>query len=234
MEALVEVREDIEDLEEQFAELRAAMVRQIEQHAALIPDCIGGDHLPAPVMAAMAGVPRHRFVPVDMQPFAYFDTPLPIGFDKTISQPFIVALMTDLLDIGPTDRVLEVGTGLGYQAAVLGRLAGRVFSIEIIEALAEGARRRLRECGVRNVRVMVGDGSRGLPEYGPYDRILVCAAPQLIPPALLAQLAPGGRMVIPAGADGAQQLLFVVRDEKGHLSTREILPVRFSALVTGG
>ena len=228
------VREDTDDLEEQFAELRAAMVRQIERHAAMTAAQTGRGRPGAPVMAAMAGVPRHRFVPVEMQPFAYFDTPLPIGFDKTISQPFIVALMTELLDVQPYHRVLEVGTGLGYQAAVLARLAAEVYSIDIVEPLAEGARRRLREAGVRNVQVMVGDGAGGVPQYGPYERILVAAAPDMLPPGLLSQLAPGGRMVVPAGLEESQQLLLVTRDERGHLATEEILPVRFSALVSAG
>jgi len=230
----VNAQEEVEDLEEQFAELRAAMVRQIERHATLAAPSVGRDALRGEVMEVMAGVPRHRFVPVELQPFAYFDTPLPIGFDKTISQPYIVALMTDLLEVRRTHRVLEVGTGLGYQAAVLGRLAGEVISVEIIEALADRARQRLHEMKVSNVHVLVGDGSGGVPQFGPYDRILVAAAPQLVPPALLAQLASGGRMVIPAGLDDAQQLLLIERDGSGHLSTSEVLPVRFSSLVTGG
>ena len=228
------VREDTDDLEEQFAELRAAMVRQIERHAVMTAAQTGRDCPAGRVMAAMASVPRHRFVPVEMQPFAYFDTPLPIGFDKTISQPFIVALMTELLDVQPHHRVLEVGTGLGYQAAVLSRLAAEVHSIEIVEPLADGARRRLREAGIRNVQVMVGDGSGGVPELGPYERILVAAAPDMLPAGLLSQLAPGGRMVVPAGLDESQQLLLVTRDAGGHYASREILPVRFSALVSGG
>ena len=228
------VREDGEDLEEQFAELRAAMLRQVERHAAMVAPALGRAALDAGVMAALSAVPRHHFVPVEMQPFAYFDTPLPIGFDKTISQPFIVALMTDLLQVQPQHRVLDVGTGLGYQAAVLSRLAGEGDSVDIIEPLAESARRRLREEGAHNVRVVVGDGSNGLPQHGPYERILVAAAPDIIPAGLLAQLAPGGRMVIPAGLDDSQQLLLVTRDRDGHLRTEEILPVRFSALVSGG
>ena len=234
MEIQVDAGEELEDLEVPFDELRAAMVRQIARHAALVPECIERGGLGERVMTTMASVPRHHFVPVEMQPCAYFDTPLPIGFDKTISQPFIVALMSDLLDVRPAHRVLEVGTGLGYQAAVLSRLAGRVVSVEIIEGLADGARRRLREYGARNVEVLVGDGSRGVAEHAPFDRILVAAAPELIPPALLAQLATGGRMVIPAGTEDAQQLLLVTRDGHGHLETREILPVRFSPLVVGG
>ena len=182
----------------------------------------------------MERVPRHEFVPAELRAFAYVDSPLPIGFDKTISQPFIVALMTDALDLRPDDKVLEVGTGLGYQAAVLAELAGKVYSIEIIEELARSAQRRLDESGVENVEVVVGDGSRGWFEHAPFDKVLVAAAPDLIPTALLSQLKAGGRMIIPAGLDDAQKLIEVDKSPGGRLRTRELLAVRFSALASGG
>ena len=181
----------------------------------------------------MGKVPRHEFVPAELRAFAYVDSPLPIGFDKTISQPFIVALMTDVLDLQPDDKVLEVGTGLGYQAAVLAELAGQVYSIELIEELAQSAKRRLAERGIDNVEVAVGDGSRGWPRHAPFDKVLVAAAPDLIPTALLGQLGPGGRMIIPAGLEDAQKLIEVEKSPGGQLSTRDLLAVRFSALTIG-
>ena len=217
-----------------FDALRSAMVDAIVMHARTAGPETGRPALSRVVLDVMAEMPRHEFVPSEMRAFAYFDTPLPIGFGKTISQPYIVALMTDLLDVRPSDRVLDVGTGLGYQAAVLSRLATRVYSVEIIEELASSAARRLSEQGCDNVEVRTGDGSTGWAEHAPFDRILVAAAPDLIPPALLAQLAPGGRMTIPAGLDGAQTLMLVTRDESGSLATEDILPVRFSELVVSG
>jgi protein-L-isoaspartate(D-aspartate) O-methyltransferase len=182
------------------------------------------------VMEALAQVPRHAFVPIEMQPFAYDDSPLPIGCGKTISQPFIVAVMTDLLDLRPTDIVLEIGTGLGYQTAVLAQLAQRIYSVERIEALAVQARRRLALLGYANIEIRVGNGCAGWTDHAPFDKIIVTAAPELIPVALLDQLVPGGKMVIPAGLRDAQQLLRVDKDAGGSLSTREILPVCFSLL----
>ncbi len=218
----------------EFESLRGAMVDAIVAHALTAGPETGRPELARAVLDVMAEMPRHEFVPSEMRAFAYFDTPLPIGFGKTISQPYIVALMTDLLDVRPGDRVLDVGTGLGYQAAVLSRLASRVYSVEIIEELASSAARRLSEQGCDNVEVRAGDGSTGWAEHAPFDRILVAAAPDLIPPALLAQLAPGGRMTIPAGLDGAQTLMLVTRDESGSLATEDILSVRFSELVVSG
>ena len=210
------------------------MVDAIVMHARTAGPETGRPALSRVVLDVMAEMPRHEFVPSEMRAFAYFDTPLPIGFGKTISQPYIVALMTDLLDVRPSDRVLDVGTGLGYQAAVLSRLASRVYSVEIIEELASSAARRLSEQGCDNVEVRAGDGSTGWAEHAPFDRILVAAAPELIPPALLAQLAPGGRMTIPAGLDGAQTLMLVTRDKSGSLATEDVLSVRFSELVVSG
>ena len=181
-------------------------------------------------LGVLAKVPRHAFVRLELQPLAYADTPLPSGYGKTISQPFIVALMTDLLDLQPSDIVLEIGTGLGYQTAVLAELATRVYSIELIEELAADARRRLARQGYSNVEVRSGDGRAGWPEHAPFDKIIVTAAPDLVPPSLLYQLKPGGKMVLPAGLPDSQQLLLVEKDSDDRLSTREILAVRFSLL----
>lgn len=214
----------------QFAELRREMVEQIARHAQLAARETGKAVLSDTVMEVMNAVPRHEFVPVEMRAYAYCDSPLPIGYDKTISQPFIVALMTDLLDLRAEDRVLDVGTGLGYQAAILAKLVERVYTVEILEELSEGARRRIAEQGSINVEFLVGDGSNGWSEHAPFDKILVAAAPDLIPTPLLSQLKPGGKMVIPAGIEDAQQLMLVEKNEKGQLNVQEILPVRFSSL----
>jgi len=214
----------------QYAELRREMVEQVARHAQLAGHETGKAVLSEKVMDVMLSVPRHEFVPVELRAFAYTDSPLPIGYDKTISQPFIVALMTDLLDLQAEDRILEVGTGLGYQASILAKLVERVYSMEILDELADGASRRLTEQGAINVEVRVGDGSKGWPEHAPFDKILVAAAPDLIPTSLLSQLKPGGKMVIPAGIENAQQLMLVEKNKKGQLSVEEILPVRFSSL----
>ena len=216
--------------EQQAAALRQHMVLEIAAQTVLAGERIGKYNLDARVMEAMGKVPRHEFVPVEMQPYAYLNRPLPIGFDKTISQPFIVALMTDMLEIQKEDVVLEIGTGLGYQAAVLAELAHKVYSVEIIEALAQQAVKRLSRAGYTNVEVKVANGSQGLPEHAPYDKVVVTAAPDLIPPSLINQLKPGGRMMIPAGLSDDQQLILVEKNANGRLSTREILPVRFSQL----
>lgn len=217
---------------DQFVTLRQQMVDQIALHARLVADRTERNEITERVMAIMGQVPRHEFVPVELRQFAYLDTPLPIGYEKTISQPFIVALMTDLLELEPGDRVLEIGTGLGYQAAVLAGLAGQVYSIELIEELARGAQRRLKELGLDNIELKTGDGSVGWAEHAPYDKILVAAAPELVPTSLLNQLKSGGRMVVPAGIEDAQQLMVVTKSAQGQLTMKEILPVRFSALTT--
>ena len=216
--------------EQQAAELRQHMVLEIAAQTVLAGERIGKYNLDARVMEVMGKVPRHEFVPVEIQPYAYLNRPLPIGYDKTISQPFIVALMTDMLEIRKEDVVLEIGTGLGYQAAVLAELAHKVYSVEIIEALAQQAAKRLSRSGYTNVEIKVANGSHGLPEHAPYDKVMVTAAPDLIPPALINQLKPGGRMMIPAGLSDNQQLILVEKSANGRLSTREILPVRFSQL----
>ena len=213
-----------------FARLRQSMVAEIAVHTIYASARIGKAALSRRVLEAMETVPRHVFVPVELQPYAYANTPLPIGFDKTISQPFIVALMTDMLDLQPTDTVLEVGTGLGYQATVAAKLARKVYSVEVIEELSQQAHARLTKLGIANVELRIGNGCLGWAEHAPFDKIIVTAAPDLIPPALLAQLKPGGRMAIPAGLPDAQQLLLVVKDADGMVTTKEILPVRFSQL----
>ena len=178
------------------------------------------------VLAAMRKVPRHRFVEAAQRDHAYEDHPLPIGGSQTISQPYIVALMTELLDLRPGARVLEIGTGSGYQSAVLGELAAQVYSIEILPDLARQAEETLKSLGYSNVTVRAGDGYRGWPEHAPFDGIIVTAAPERIPEPLLQQLAPGGRMVIPVG--GFFQELKVFRKEPdGRTTEKDIIPVRF-------
>ena len=220
-----------EQEEIELAQLRLGMVSLIAAYVQLSGEQIRREKLDDRVMAAMRRVPRHDYVPLEMRPFAYADGPLPIGCGKTVSQPFMVALMTDLLELGEDDRVLEIGTGLGYHAAVRAELASEVYSVEIIEELAEQARRRLEEAGYRNIRFRIGDGGYGWPDHGPYDKILVAAACELIPPSLLEQLKPGGRMVIPSGLEDAQQLLLVNKDHGGRIETQEIIPVLFAPLV---
>ncbi|MFO1190117.1 MAG: protein-L-isoaspartate(D-aspartate) O-methyltransferase [Alphaproteobacteria bacterium] len=188
-----------------------------------------GRAVPSPVVvAALRAVPRHAFVPAAERRFAYENRPLPIGGGQTISQPFIVALMTDLLDPGPDHVVLEIGTGCGYQAAVLARIVRRVYSVEVVPELAAGAARRLAMLGYDSVAVRDGDGYGGWPEHAPYDGIIVTAGAADIPEPLLAQLKPGGRMVIPVdhGVYG-QVLLLVEKDANGHVRRRDVLPVAF-------
>jgi protein-L-isoaspartate(D-aspartate) O-methyltransferase len=177
------------------------------------------------VLAALREVPRHAFVPEALRPFAYADQPLPIGHEQTISQPYIVAAMSELAQLRPGDRVLEIGTGSGYQAAVLARLAREVYSIEILAPLAERARATLSQLGVDNVTVRAGDGYQGWPEKAPFAAILVTAAPPVVPAPLKEQLAPGGRLVIPVGS-GEQELRVITRGERG-FEERSVLPVRF-------
>lgn len=191
---------------------------------------LGRDHFHPAVLAAIASVPRHQHLPSAVSGLAYVDTPLPIGFGLTATEPLIVALMTDLLDVQPTDRVLEIGSGLGYQSAVLACLGGEVFSVEIVASLAHEAHTRARARGLHNVTFGVGDGRLGWPLFAPYDRIIVTAAAELIPRTLLHQLAPGGRMVLPAGLPDAQAIWVVDKDRRGHLSSRQVVRGRFAAL----
>jgi len=183
------------------------------------------------VMAALGKVPRHRFVPFAEERYAYDNRPLPIGHGQTISQPFIVALMTDLLDLKAGDKVLEIGTGSGYQAAVLAELAREVYTIEIVVPLAKEAAARLAALGYHNVSARSGDGYRGWPEQAPFDAIMVTAGAREVPPALVQQLKPGGRLVIPVGSQwSGQELLVIQKDASGTTATRKVLAVRFVPL----
>jgi protein-L-isoaspartate(D-aspartate) O-methyltransferase len=215
-----------EDLEP----LRKHMLAVIAARAFELRDAIGKNALGERVMMAMREVPRHEFVPIELQPYAYDNIPLPIGFEKTISQPFVVALMTDLLDINVDDSILEVGTGLGYQAAILAQLARKVYSIEIIDELGQEAKQRLRQQGCRNVELKIANGYHGWAEHAPFDKVIVTAAPDLIPPPLIHQLKAGGKMVIPAGLPNTQQLIVAEKLANGRMTMKEILSVRFSQL----
>jgi len=213
--------------EGEFLAQRRAMVAEIN---ATHPDLPTG-RLEARVLEATGRVPRHEFVPRALVPHAYENRPLPIGHGQTISQPYIVALMTDLLAVREGDRVLEIGTGSGYQAAILAELGAVVYTIEIIEPLAASARERLARLGYRKVEVSVGDGYEGLAASAPFDSIIVTAAASHVPPPLVRQLKPGGRMVIPVGAPFmVQHLMFVEKRTDGTVRSRQILPVRFVPL----
>ncbi len=213
--------------------MRQQMIAEIVADAVFLTAQLGKSSFAPKVIEAMGKIPRHEFVPLELQSYAYINSPLPVGYGKTVSQPFIIALMTDLLEPRPGDVVLEVGAGVGYQAAVLSGLVKQVYSIEIIEELALDTRRRLQRLGYRNIEVGVGNGYYGWAEHAPFDKIIVTAAPDLIPPPLIAQLKPGGKMVIPTGIPDKQQLVFLEKTETGKLSTREVLPVRFSELEEG-
>jgi protein-L-isoaspartate(D-aspartate) O-methyltransferase len=213
-----------------FTALRQTMVAEIVAKTVFACGHLGKAALSPRVLDAMARVPRHEFVPIELREYAYVNRPLPIGFGKTISQPFIVAVMTDLLDLQPTDSVLEIGTGLGYQTAILARLAHRVYSVELIEELALQARHRLHRLELSNVTLRVGDGRRGWAEHAPFDKVIVTAAPELIPPTLIDQLKSGGKMVIPAGLPDDQRLMLLDKDAGGLVAIKQIFPVRFSQL----
>jgi len=214
-----------------YARERAALLREIAAMARETGAETGRPVFSARVMAAMAKVPRHLFVPAAYGALAYANRPLPIGHGQTISQPYIVALMTDLLDAKPGDTVLEIGTGSGYQAAVLSELVARVFSIEIIEPVGKNAAATLAHLGYKNIETRIGDGYNGWPERMPFDAIIVTAAAPQVPPALATQLKPGGRMVVPVGREGEVQFLHVlVKQPDGSISTQRSLPVRFVPL----
>jgi len=214
-----------------FALRRQEMVRAISADVADTSRRIGRAALNPQVMRVMAIVARHEFVPPRFLGVAYENRPLPIGYGQTISQPYIVALMTDLLEVGPSDRVLEIGAGSGYQAAVLAHLVEKVYTIEIIPELAEEARQRLKRLEYDNVEVITGDGYYGWAEGAPYDAIIVTAAAAHIPPPLIDQLRPGGRMVMPVGPPFlTQQLILVEKEDDGTIRTRQILPVSFVPL----
>jgi protein-L-isoaspartate(D-aspartate) O-methyltransferase len=207
-----------------FSQRRLDMVeRQIRQRGVVDPR----------VLDAMRSVPRERFVPPEAAPSAYDDSPLSIGFGQTISQPYIVAYMSEALAVQPGHKVLEIGTGSGYQAAVLGRLAREVYTIEIVPELASRASATLRELGIGNVQVREGDGYAGWPEHAPFDRIMVTAAPDQIPKPLIEQLAPGGRLVIPVGAQGREQWMTIVDRSAAGTVERRTIPVQFVPFTRG-
>ncbi len=207
---------------------RARMLSEIAAMARETGRETGRPRFSDAVMAAIGKVPRHRFVPFPQEGFAYDNRALPVGEGQTISQPYVVALMTDLLDPKPGDTVLEIGTGSGYQAAVLAELVAKVYTVEIVEPLGKRAARLLGELGYRNVHVRIGDGYGGWPDAAPFDSIIVTAAPAEVPKPLVEQLKPGGRMVIPVGAvSEAQQLLLIEKQPDGNITTRRTLPVRF-------
>jgi protein-L-isoaspartate(D-aspartate) O-methyltransferase len=218
--------------ERHFAILRRHMVEVVEIYAELARQDLGKAALDERVLAVMGRVPRHAFVPASLARYAYADMPLPIGFDKTISQPFMVAVMTDLLEPQPDDVVLEVGTGLGYNTAILAELVRQVWTIEIVEELASEAELRLLQLGYTGVKMRVGDGGQGWPEHAPFDKIIVSAAPELCPPALIEQLRPGGRMVLPTGTRNDQHLTVVEKNANGRVKLRQLMPVQFSELET--
>ena len=219
--------------EDRYALARLKMIGEIRAMALEASDYVSMP-LSEKVLAIMSRVPRHRFVPEGEIYSAYNNYPLPIGHGQTISQPYIVALMTDLLALDKQQSVLEIGTGSGYQAAVLSGMAGKVYSIEIVERLATAAAKLLSELGYGNVEVKAGDGSAGWPEHAPYDGIIVTAAADHVPQPLLDQLKPGGRMVIPVGGWlDIQQLILITKDRDGTFHRKNIEPVRFVPL-TGG
>lgn len=222
------------DAQDDLAAARQRMVREIEQTQREVAEHTGSKTIDRRVLAVMAEVPRHLFVRKQLQGEAYDNRPLPIGHGQTISQPYIVALMTDLLQLKPGDRVFELGTGSGYQAAILAKLAREVYSVEIVPPLGREAAEILARHGYGNVEVKVADGYYGWPEHAPFDAIVVTAAASHVPPPLVRQLKPGGRMVIPVGTSFlTQHLMLVEKERDGSVTTRQILPVSFVPL-TGG
>ncbi len=210
------------------------MIEEIEQEVALTQHLTGREHLSPRVMAVMAEIPREAFVPKEMKHAAFRNGPLPIGHGQTISQPYIVALMTDLLQLQPDDKVLEIGTGSGYQTAILSRLCEQVYSVEVVPELSETAHRIFEDLGYDNIHLRVGNGHEGWPEYAPYDGIIVTAAARYIPQPLVDQLKFGRRLVIPVGEPHSYQRLYVVeKDNQGNIHPTEILGVAFVPLVGG-
>jgi protein-L-isoaspartate(D-aspartate) O-methyltransferase len=217
-----------------FAAERARLVGEVEAMYAETAAQTGLRAMSPAVRKALATVERHRFVPESQRALAYRNHPLPIGAGQTISQPYIVALSTDLIEPRPGHKVLEIGTGSGYQAAMLAAIVARVYTIELIEDLGREAAARLAAAGYGNVEVRIGDGYAGWPEQAPFDGIVVTAAAPRVPEALVAQLAPGGRMVIPVGErHGVQELLVIAKRADGSIERRSVLPVRFVPLVPG-
>ncbi|MGR8934935.1 MAG: protein-L-isoaspartate(D-aspartate) O-methyltransferase [Gammaproteobacteria bacterium] len=217
--------------EDDFQRRREAMVKLIQTQVARTADLLGHKTLDSAVVQALRKVPRHEFVTAEYRSEAYENRPLPIGYGQTISQPYIVAVMTDLLGLQRNAKVLEIGTGSAYQAAVLAEIAADVYSIEIIEPLAQAARQRLQRLGYGNVHSRAGDGYYGWEDAAPFDAIVVTAAASHIPPPLIKQLKPGGRMIIPVGDRfNVQQLVLVIKDRKGKVTARQLLPVAFVPL----
>jgi protein-L-isoaspartate(D-aspartate) O-methyltransferase len=215
-----------------YPELRRIMIKIIDAYAQASREATGLGKFGSKLMSVMADVPRHEFVPEEIMDYAYADQPLPIGYEKTTSQPFIIALMLELLDIQPEDTVLEVGTGLGYQAGIMSRLASRIYTMEIIAELASDATQRLARLDFDNVEVRLGNGYYGLAEHAPFDKIVVAAAPERVPPTLIEQLRPGGRMVVPLGRAGEeQQLVSISKDFDGEVDMENKLAVAFAPLV---
>ena len=216
-------------------ERRAALIDEIERVVRETSSYTGRDALDPKVLRAIADVPRHEFVPRELAARAYEDRPLPIGEGQTISQPYIVALMTDLADVDPDDVVLEVGTGSGYQAAVLAHLVKHVYTIEIVEPLGRNAAKLLDRLGYDNVTVRIGDGYAGWPEVAPFDAIVVTAAPDQVPQPLIDQLRAGGRLIVPVGPQHAVQSLQVIeKSANGTLTTTDVLPVQFVPFTRDG
>lgn len=214
-----------------FRSLRESMVAEIESDVRATSERIGKKSLGTHVMEAMRRVPRHEFVPEGEKSYAYENRPLPIGYGQTISQPYIVAVMTDLIDVDKESSVLEVGTGSGYQAAILSKCVRQVYTIEIIPELGQQARERLSRLNYRNVEVRIADGYYGWKEHAPFDAIIVTAASSTIPPPLIEQLKPGGKMIIPVGGPFMiQQLMLVKKSEDGTIRSRQVLPVLFVPL----
>jgi protein-L-isoaspartate(D-aspartate) O-methyltransferase len=217
--------------EPNYALKRVQMIRTIEAQVRDTSYAIGRDRIDPRILDVMGALPRHEFVPEDLRQASYADRALPIGYGQTISQPLIVALMTDILNVDSTSMVLEVGTGSGYQAAVVAALVRQVYTIEIIPDLARNAADRLHRLGHTNVMLRVGDGYFGWPDVAPFDAIIVTAAAAHIPPPLLQQLKPGGRMAIPVGPPfGLQHLTVVERGTDGRARTRQLFPVKFVPL----
>ncbi|MDQ4086959.1 MAG: protein-L-isoaspartate O-methyltransferase [Pseudomonadota bacterium] len=217
--------------EAHLAILRRHMVEVIDMHFDLAEQEIGRNALSPGLRQALLKVPRHLFVPAQLMVVSYQDTPLPIGFDKTLSQPFIGALMLELLQVGPGQKALEVGTGLGWQAAVMAEMGVDLFSVEIVEEFAQAARLRLAALDYE-VEIRVGDGTRGWKEHAPFDKILITAASEWPPQPLVDQLASGGRMVMPLGGKDVQQLTVLEKQPDGNLEARPVMPVRFTQLET--
>ncbi len=216
----------------EFVEERQEMIRVIKEEAAYTYAYTGKKSIDSVILQVMAEIPRHEFVPKAMWPYAYANGPLYIGSGQTISQPYIVALMTDLLSPEPGHTVLDIGTGSGYQAAILSRLVKQVHSVEIVETLALEAKTRLHRLGYDNIEIKIGDGAQGWEEHSPFDGIVVAAATPFVPPNLVAQLKPGGKLVMPLGSSNkAQELIVVEKKENGETDQRYVLPVIFVPLV---